>query len=146
VTLKFKRASSSSRPWRASHILGALLALATPAFAVLGCHQPAGASPGITIEESIAPQPVRTAEETISIRLADPAHQPVTGARIQVEGDMDHPGMAPLFADAHEVAPGRYTAPLHFTMPGDWVVLLHITLAGGQRIERQDPVRGVQPN
>lgn len=113
-----------------------------------GCHKPSDKSSDgaldISIEESIAPQPVRSGDETVSIRLADASGHPLSHARIQVEGDMDHPGMAPVFSDAEESAPGSYHAPLTFTMGGDWVVLLHITLADGRRIERQWDVKGVE--
>jgi len=114
--------------------------------ALAGCRKPVVSAQEITVEESIAPQPVHAGDETVSIRLADAARQPLTHAHIQVEGDMNHPGMAPVFSDAEETAPGSYRAPLTFTMGGDWVVLLHITLADGRKIERQMDVRGVESN
>lgn len=79
----------------------------------------------------------------MTVELADAQQKPVTGAQIQVEGDMAHPGMAPVFSDAQETAPGIYTARLNFNMPGDWVVLLHLRLADGRKVERQIDVRGV---
>jgi len=57
---------------------------------------------------------------------------------------MAHPGMAPVFSDAREMAPGNYESSLNFNMGGDWVVLLHITLADGRKIEKQIDVKGVQ--
>ena len=45
--------------------------------------------------------------------------------------------MAPVFAEAREIEPGRYQAHLTFAMAGDWVILLHIMLPGGQKLERQ---------
>jgi len=59
---------------------------------------------------------------------------------------MSHPGMSPVFAQANEIAPGNYSAPINFNMGGDWVVLLHIKLADGRKIERQVDVKGVQSN
>ena len=50
--------------------------------------------------------------ETISFSLTNASHQPVAGARVQVEGDMSHPGMAPVFADANEAR--RATTRRHF--------------------------------
>jgi len=70
----------------------------------------------------------------------------LTGARIAIEAEMSHPGMAPVFGEAREIEPGRYQAHLTFAMAGDWVILLHATLPGGQKLERQIDVRGVQPN
>jgi len=59
---------------------------------------------------------------------------------------MAHAGMAPVFDNAREIEPGRYQAHLRFEMAGDWVILLHVTLPGGQKLERQIDVQGVQPN
>jgi len=63
-----------------------------------------------------------------------------------LEGDMSHAGMAPVFGEAKEIAPGRYQASLTLEMPGDWVILLHVTMPGGQKLERQIDVKGVRPN
>jgi hypothetical protein len=59
---------------------------------------------------------------------------------------MSHPGMAPVFGDAKEVAPGQYQGSLEFAMPGDWVVLIHVTLRDGRKLERQVSVPGVSTN
>jgi hypothetical protein len=66
------------------------------------------------------------------------------GARIELEGDMSHPGMAPVFGAATEGAEGRYSGRLDLPMGGDWVILMHVTLAGGQKIERQIDLKGVR--
>jgi hypothetical protein len=142
--LKMSWFSDRGRRKAASRFLRALLLLAAgSALAGNACRKPAEPAQDISVEESIAPQPVHSGEATISIHLADSSGHPLAHARIQVEGDMDHPGMAPVFSDAQEAAPGTYRAPLTFTMGGDWVVLLHITLADGRRIERQRDVKGV---
>jgi hypothetical protein len=131
------RHQAAFRHFRALLLLGAMLAIA-------GCRKPADSPGDISVSESITPQPVRVGKETVSIVLRDPARQLVAHARIQVEGDMDHPGMAPVFSDAVETAPGVYEAPLTFTMGGDWVVLLHVTLVDGRKIEGQMYVKGVE--
>jgi hypothetical protein len=138
------RALSRGRRTAASQLFRALLLPVAAALAVSGCHRSAGAAQGIAVEESIAPQPVSMGSEAVTLRLADAAGHPLTHAHIQVEGDMNHPGMAPVFSNAIETAPGSYQAPLTFTMGGDWVVLAHITLADGRRIERQWDVKGVE--
>jgi YtkA-like len=81
----------------------------------------------------------------VTLRFADSAAKPITGAHIAIEADMSHPGMRPLFAEAKETEPGRYQAHLEFPMAGDWVILLHVTLPGGKKLERQIDVRGVRP-
>lgn len=134
------RGAASQRVW-------ALLLLAcAPVFVSVGCRRPANDGGGISIIESIAPQPIRAGAETISFRLTNESHQPVAGAHVQVEADMNHPGMAPVFADATETAPGDYRAKLDFSMGGDWVVLFHITLSDGRKVERQMDVKGVESN
>lgn len=97
------------------------------------------------VRTEIAPQPVRVGVSTVTIRgVVDGLGEPLAGVHIQVEGDMAHPGMAPVFADARETAPGTYRAQLNLNMPGDWVLLEHIRLADGTTIERQLDVRGVR--
>jgi hypothetical protein len=93
---------------------------------------------------TIAPRPARVGSETMVLQLTDVSKQPVTGDRVEVEGDMSHPGMAPVFAVARELAPGRYTAKLQLTMAGDWMILFHITLRSGQKVEKEMPLPGVR--
>ncbi len=82
----------------------------------------------------------------VTFRLSDSAAKPIAGARIAVEADMSHAGMAPVFGEVNEIAPGRYQAHLTFGMAGDWVILLHVVLPGGQKLERHIDISGVQPN
>jgi hypothetical protein len=143
--LKMNWPSNRGRLKAASPIFRALILLAAvAALGVTACHKAVDSAQDVSVQESISPQPVHTGESTVSIRLADASGHPLAHARIRVEGDMDHPGMAPVFSDAVETTPGSYQAPLTFTMGGDWVVLLHITLADGRRIERQWNVKGVE--
>ncbi len=93
--------------------------------------------------KEITPQPPHVGPITVSFQLQD-STKPVTGARVALEGDMSHAGMAPVFGDAHEVSPGHYQGQLDLNMAGDWVVLMHITLPNGQKVEEQMDVSGVQ--
>lgn len=138
---------SRSRQKAASLSFGLILIVAMAQMLLgVGCRKPASAQGDVSIEESIAPQPVRAGTETISFQLTNAAHQPISGAHVQIEGDMNHPGMAPVFSDATETSPGSYKASLNFSMGGDWVVLFHITLSDGRKIERQIDVKGVASN
>lgn len=110
------------------------------------CSRPLDSSPTIVIEHELSPEPARIGSALVTLRLADPAAKPITGAHIALEADMSHAGMAPVFEEAKEVDLGRYQAHLTFEMAGDWVILLHVTLPGGQKLERQIDVRGVRPN
>jgi hypothetical protein len=111
-----------------------------------GCLKPTESSPTAAIEHEIAPNPPRIGPAVLNFRLADAASKAIIGAHVEVEADMSHPGMAPVFADAKEVEPGRYRSHLTFAMAGDWVILLHITVPGGQKVERQIEIRGVRAN
>ncbi len=108
----------------------------------VGCSQSAKQSVSVT-DQHVTPQPTQVGPITVSFHLNNSA-KPVTGAQVSLEGDMTHAGMAPVFGDAHEVAPGQYQGQLTLTMGGDWVVLMHITLPDGHSVEEQMNVSGVQ--
>jgi hypothetical protein len=80
------------------------------------------------------------------VKLRDAAGEPVPGARVDLEADMSHPGMAPVFGEVREVTPGQYQGSLEFAMPGDWVIRIHVTLPDGRRLQRQVSVPGVTAN
>jgi hypothetical protein len=111
-----------------------------------GCRQPVELQSAVVIEYVMSPQPVRVGPAVISVKLHDVAGEPVPGARVNLEADMSHPGMAPVFGDAKEIAPGQYQGGVEFAMPGDWVVLIHVTLRDGRKLERQVSVPGVSTN
>lgn len=111
-----------------------------------GCRKPVEPQSDVAIDYAIRPQPVRIGPAILNVKLRDVAGQPVAGARVNLEADMSHPGMAPLFADAKEIAAGQYQAALEFAMPGDWFVLIHVALPDGRRLERQLSVPGVTSN
>jgi len=113
---------------------------------VTGCSRSTTSSRVAAIEGEITPRPARVGPADVTFRLADSAAKAIPGAHITAEADMSHAGMAPVFAEAKEIEPGRYQAHLAFQMAGDWVILLHISLPGGQKAERQIEVRGVEPN
>jgi hypothetical protein len=136
--LQGRRWAALTFSWVAS--IAACVAL----LAAVGCHSKSAFGDAMPIRTQIAPQPVRVGEETVTITgIVDGLGEPLAGVHIQVEGDMAHPGMPPVFSNAKETAPGTYQAELDFNMPGDWVVLEHIRLADGTRIERQTDLRGV---
>ncbi len=126
---------------------GAFLVFACLSAANLtACHKSTAPNQDVSVHLKIMPQPVRQGNSSITIQLAEPSGIPISNAQVNVEGDMSHPGMAPVFGDASETTPGSYQTHLDFNMPGDWVVLLHIRLENGRKIERQIDVRGVVPN
>lgn len=123
-----------------------LFASVACACALLGiaCKGLTEPTPDVLVETELSPNPPRVGPTTVNLKLTDFASsKPVSGARIQLEGNMTHAGMTPVFARATEVEPGRYRATLELTMGGDWVVLVHATLPDGRQVERQVDVKGV---
>lgn len=98
----------------------------------------------VTVELAIVPEPPKVGDAEAGVTLKDKDGQPLRGATVKLEGNMNHAGMEPVFADAVEVAPGRYKATLKFTMGGDWFVLVTGALADGRALNRKIDVPGVK--
>ena len=111
-----------------------------------GCRKSSEPLSDLMVECEISPQPPKVGPATVTLRLADAGGNPLSGAQVKLEGNMSHAGMRPVFAEAKEVGPGRYQAPLEFTMGGDWIILIHLTLADGRVGQRQVEVKGVRPD
>ena len=88
----------------------------------------------------MAPQPPAIGKATFTVKLRDPAGRPVTGAALQLEANMAHPGMAPPMGPAREVLPGEYAAELELTMAGAWFLLVEGRLADGRRLPSRWPI------
>jgi hypothetical protein len=97
----------------------------------------------VGVDLAIEPDPPRLGPAVISITLTDAGGQPISGATVELEGNMSHAGMVPVFAQATEIAPGRYQADLEFTMGGDWFILVRAELPDGRSLERTIDVPGV---
>ena len=100
--------------------------------------------PDLTLTHDVFPQPPRVGPSTITLRVLDPAGKPATGVRIKLEGNMSHAGMTPVFADAKEIDPGRYSSTMELSMAGDWYVVVHMTLPDGRQLERQFEIKEVK--
>ena len=136
------RSLSGTRIWRARLFVLACV----PALLASGCSKPVEPQSAVAIEYRISPQPVRVGAVAVTVKLRDAVGQPVPGAHINLEADMSHPGMAPVFGEVRQIAPAQYQGSLEFAMPGDWVVLIHVTLPDGRKLERQVSVPGVTAN
>ena len=110
-----------------------------------GCRNQADTSSDLTLAHEVSPQPPRVGRVTITLRLADMAGAPVTGAVVKLEGNMSHAGMVPVFGEAKETEPGRYRSTLELSMAGDWVVLVGVTLPDNRKFERHFEIKGVAP-
>lgn len=76
----------------------------------------------------------------VVIGIKDKAGQPVDGARVAIEANMNHAGMTPEYANAATSEGGIYRLPLNWTMGGAWYVDAKITLEDGQELRRRFPV------
>jgi hypothetical protein len=70
------------------------------------------------------PNPPVIGNNELEITLSDANGAPIRLGRIKVEGNMNHAGMKPIFAEFLERDPGKYTGSLQFTMGGDWFLLV----------------------
>jgi hypothetical protein len=105
-----------------------------------------GAGTGITVAWTFTPTPPVAGSATHAVLLLrNGAHEPVRGARLQVEARMSHPGMAPVITAASEGPDGMYDAQLDLTMSGDWILQVTGTLPDGGTINQQIEVATARP-
>lgn len=116
-----------------------LLALA------VGCGPSAADSSDAQVDLSLDPSPPEVGDVDVLLSLTDASGSPLAGADVRLEGNMNHAGMTPSFADLEEVEPGHYSGTLDFTMGGDWFVLVTAEMPDGTRLERKVDVPGVKP-
>jgi len=116
------------------------------ALMILGCR-PNTAGTAIDAQATIEfdPSPPAVGRVGLKIVLTDTAGQPVRLGHLEVEGNMNHAGMRPVFTRLEEVEPGRYAGPIEFTMGGDWFLLLSGQIPGGGRFDKKVDVPGVKP-
>jgi hypothetical protein len=113
-------------------------------FFLAGCNRGASTSSNVALSWVITPERRRVGRNEITLNLRDASSKPLTGARIRLEADMAHAGMAPVFEEAKETAPGKYEGALDLNMPGDWVVVVDLTMADGGKLEREITLDGVE--
>jgi len=111
-----------------------------------GCHLSNAGTGGVAFIHEISFERPKVGRNTITFRLNDMSGQPITGARVQLEGNMTHPGMSPAFGEATEISPGRYQGWLDLSMAGDWMVRAQVTLTNGVKAQVQFEIKGVLPN
>jgi hypothetical protein len=85
-------------------------------------------------------------EARLEFTLADAEGRMLSGASLQLEANMTHPGMAPIVEPMIDAGGGTYTAALRFTMAGDWVLGIRGTLPDRRLVDRRlDGVVSVRP-
>ena len=112
---------------------------------LLGCGQPRSTD-DVSLRWTLDPSVPSASADTIArITVHDERQRPVTGARLQLEAHMSHPGMAPVVGRFSDRGGGAYDTRLQFSMAGDWVLVVTGELPDGRRITRSLPVAGVRP-
>ena len=122
-----------ARCWRAMFLL----------LAVVSCGRASKDLPDVVVELVVSPEPAQIGPSTVTVTLMDANGVLIENADLELEANMSHAGMVPVFASAREVAPGRYEAPLEFTMGGDWFILVRSDLPDGRSLERRVDLPGV---
>ena len=123
-----------------------LVAFAAACF-LTGCRPESDSSDsaaGINVKLELNPTPPTTGDAQVVLTLTDSANKPVEGARISLEGNMNHAGMKPVFSELKETGSGEYEGTLNFTMGGDWFVLVSGKLPDGTEVNEKVDVPGVK--
>jgi hypothetical protein len=123
-------------------LLGALL-LFLP---VIGCGKKEAVAPEIDAKVAVqfSPNPPVVGENEIEIALTDTAGKPLQFGMVKVEGNMNHAGMKPVFAELIENDPGKYAGTIEFTMGGDWFLLVTSEDSPQGRFSKKIDVPGVK--
>jgi hypothetical protein len=132
-----RRSITIRRVWLTGLVIGLVLGA--------GCRSSGEDDSGVSLEWHLTPDPPVTGPATFHFSLTDGVGQPVTGASVEIEGNMSHAGMTPVFGTARELSPGDYEADLELTMGGDWFIIVDATLSSGEHVKRQVEVPGVRP-
>lgn len=99
---------------------------------------------GSALAWKVEPSPPARGPATITIEPRYDDRTPITGAKLEIEGNMNHAGMAPVIATLTETTPGTYVSDgFEFTMGGDWVISVRGTLPDGTPYQAQIDVGGV---
>lgn len=124
-------------------MLGLALAVALLAACQRGAAQPEAAdqAPDVAVAFAVSPDPPAVGWSTVVVTLTDAQGRPIEGARVALRGDMNHPGMQPVLAEAAGAADGQYTAQFGWTMAGDWFVVVTAELPDGRRAVRRFDLR-----
>jgi hypothetical protein len=127
-----------SRPFASAAVL-----LLLP-FALAACRGDGSAVGTLEVDLRVSPTPPTIGETRIVVTVADASGAPVEGVEVEVEGNMLHPGMAPVIERAEEEEDGRYVVPgFPFSMSGDWVLTSRVKRGDEVLHARDHPVRVV---
>jgi hypothetical protein len=109
------------------------------------CRGQGGDESDAQVTIDVSPRPALVGPAQVTARLLDGNGAPIRGARVEIEGTMNHAGMVPVIVEAPEGDAGQYTTrDFKFTMGGDWIIIVRATMADDQTVERTFDLQGVQ--
>jgi len=131
--------AGAPRPGRACALVVATLLLAA-------CGPGDDGEDGVSAIFRLDPPNPSVGTAQLEVRLVDGAGEPLVGAEVAVEANMNHAGMKPTFADLaeSESRPGLYVGDVEFTMGGDWFLLMEAEMPDGRVVERKLDLSGVR--
>jgi len=101
---------------------------------------PSPESTDISVEFSVEPAEPAVGPAQLRITVTDGDGQPIDNATLDIEGNMTHAGMTPVFTQVTGGENGQYVIPFEWTMGGDWIVTVEVALEDGRTVSRQFPV------
>jgi hypothetical protein len=113
---------------------------------IAGCSSNGNDTRDINLEWIISPYPPAIGTVQFQVILSDTLARPITGAMMDIEANMSHPGMSPMMAELEEEEAGVYSAEIEFSMGGDWFILVNARLPDERVINRQINIPGVKSN
>lgn len=125
-----------------------LLLSVTVMLAACGGRSPTRDDNGLQV--TLIPAPEGYGGTYVTIQLADSTGAAITDATVRIEGNMNHPGMAPVFSEAAEdgndgAVDGSYQTPFAFNMLGDWILTVTIERPDGSQSKHDINVRVGDP-
>lgn len=94
------------------------------------CRRQSRSSSDLRLEVSV--KSLLVGETQVIARLRDQNGQAVDKpGRLSLRGDMDHAGMAPVFAEASAAVNGVFTLPFEWTMAGSWILEAQLNMPSG---------------
>ena len=102
---------------------------------VAACRQQTFSAENIQFQVAVSEQ--RVGETTLTVKITDNDGNLIENpGLLSLRGDMNHAGMAPVFAEAAESVDGVFAVPFEWTMGGSWILEVSLTLENGE-VHRQ---------
>lgn len=83
------------------------------------------------------PETLAVGETTLIVTLTTTKGAAVDGATLNIHGDMDHQGMAPIDLETHDSSNGEYRVPFEWTMGGGWIVTVTARMLDGNETSKE---------